>query len=72
MTYVLRFVPEVEDDAMAACSWHEEKAQGLGDEFLRTFYACAKMAIDWPYSTFYRYVKRRIYPDCQRRRDNVV
>ena len=41
MTYVLRFLPEVQEDAMAAYAWYEEKAQGLGDEFLRTFYACA-------------------------------
>lgn len=41
MTYVLRFLPEVEDDAVAGYAWYEEKAQGLGDEFLSMFYACA-------------------------------
>jgi hypothetical protein len=41
MTYVLRFFPEVEEDAVAGDAWYEEKAQGLGDEFLRMFYACA-------------------------------
>ena len=29
MTYVLRFLPEVEEDAIAAYAWYEEKAQGL-------------------------------------------
>ena len=37
----LRFLPEVEDGAFAGYAWYEEKEQGLGDEFLRTFYACA-------------------------------
>jgi plasmid stabilization system protein ParE len=41
MTYLLRFVPEVEEDAVAAHLWYEEKAPGLGDEFLHSFYACA-------------------------------
>ena len=41
MTYVLRFLPEVEDDALAGYAWYEEKSPGLGDEFLRLFYACA-------------------------------
>ena len=40
MTYVLCSVPEVEEDAVAAYAWYEEKAQGLGEEFLRAFYAC--------------------------------
>ena len=41
MTYDLRFVPEVEEDVMAAYAWYEGKAPGLGEEFLRAFYACA-------------------------------
>jgi len=39
MTYDLRFLPEVEDDVIAGYSWYEEKARGLGEEFLRMFYA---------------------------------
>jgi hypothetical protein len=39
MTYVLRFLPEVEDDVVASYAWYEDKALGLGDEFLRMFYA---------------------------------
>ena len=48
MTYVLRFVSEVEEDAITAYAWYEEKAQGLGDEFLRTFYACANEIVRTP------------------------
>ena len=39
MTYTLRFLPEVEDDAIAAYMWYEEKSHGLGEDFLRMFYA---------------------------------
>jgi hypothetical protein len=41
MTYTLRFLPEVEDDAISGFFWYETKSPGLGDEFLRMFYACA-------------------------------
>jgi toxin ParE1/3/4 len=41
MTYTLRFLPEVEEDAIAAYAWYEAKSRGLGDEFLRVFYASA-------------------------------
>jgi hypothetical protein len=41
MTRALRFLPEVEDDATSGYSWYEMKSPGLGDEFLRMFYACA-------------------------------
>jgi hypothetical protein len=40
MTYDLRFLPEVEEDVIAGYLWYEEKARGLGEEFLRVFYAC--------------------------------
>jgi plasmid stabilization system protein ParE len=39
MTYSLSFLPEVEDDAISGYSWYEDKAFGLGEEFLRIFYA---------------------------------
>ena len=42
MTDVLRFLPAVENDALAGYTWYEEKAPGLGEEFLRMFYACAR------------------------------
>ena len=41
MTYELRFLPEVEEDVFAGYLWYEEKARGLGEEFLRMFYASA-------------------------------
>jgi hypothetical protein len=39
MTMRLHFLPEVEEDVMAGYFWYEEKATGLGEEFLRVFYA---------------------------------
>lgn len=47
--YGLRFLPEVEDDAFAGYAWYEGKSQGLGDEFLRSFYACANDALRNPF-----------------------
>ena len=41
MTYSLRFLPEVEEDVLGGYTWYEEKAVGLGEEFLRIFYAFA-------------------------------
>ncbi len=41
MTYSLRFLPEVEEDVIAGYVWYEEKSKGLGEDFLRVFYACA-------------------------------
>jgi len=41
MTPTLRFLPEVEDDAIRGYAWYETKSAGLGEEFLRMFYACA-------------------------------
>ena len=41
MTYTLRFLPEVEEDVMGGYVWYGRKSPGLGEEFLRVFYACA-------------------------------
>jgi hypothetical protein len=41
MSYSLSFLPEVEEDAVSGYVWYEKKATGLGEEFLRVFYACA-------------------------------
>ena len=41
MTYALRFLPDVEGDAIAGYAWYAAKSPGLGEEFLRVFYACA-------------------------------
>ena len=40
MTYSLHFLPEAEEDVVAGYGWYEKKAMGLGEEFLRMFYAC--------------------------------
>jgi hypothetical protein len=40
MKYTLRFLPCVEDDAVAGYAWYEEKYSGCGDDFLRMFYTC--------------------------------
>ena len=37
MTYVLRFLPDVETDVLNGRAWYEEKSSGLGEEFLRVF-----------------------------------
>ena len=41
MNYTLSFIPEIEEDAVNGYRWYEEKAIGLGEEFLRIFYAVA-------------------------------
>lgn len=41
MKYILRFVPEVEEDVVAGYEWYEKKAWGLGEEFLRMFDSAA-------------------------------
>lgn len=43
MSYTLRFLSDVEEDVMAAYGWYEDKAVGLGAEFLRGFYAHAAL-----------------------------
>lgn len=62
MTYTLRFLPEVEKDVIAGYAWYEEKAPGLGEEFLRMFYACAGEIPRNPllYSKVYREFRRRL------------
>ena len=39
MTYIMRFLPEVEEDIIGGYVWYEAKSQGLGEDFLRMFYA---------------------------------
>lgn len=40
MTHNIRFLPEVEDDVVRGYAWYEAKSPGLGEEYLRMFYAC--------------------------------
>jgi plasmid stabilization system protein ParE len=47
MTCVLRFLPQVEGDVWHGRTWYEAKAPGLGEEFLRVFYAfCEELTRD--------------------------
>ena len=39
MIYSLSFLPELEEDTITGYRWYEEKTIGLGEEFLRIFYA---------------------------------
>jgi len=61
----LRFLPEVEEDVLAGYVWYEAKALGLGEEFLRMFYAQACGILDNPlmfpkvYGDFRRRLLRR-------------
>mgnify|MGYP001593014883 CR=1 FL=1 len=48
MRYSLSFLPEVEEDAVFAYVWYEEKSKGLGEEFLRAFYATAAEIVRTP------------------------
>lgn len=65
MTYTLRFLPELEEDAVTGYLWYEEKARGLGGEFLRLFYAYLNQIQRSPlifqkrYGEFRRHLLRR-------------
>ena len=65
MTYTLRFLPDVEEDAIGGYAWYEAKSPGLGEEFLRVFYACTseipRNPLLYPkvYSEFRRRLLRR-------------
>lgn len=65
MTYSLRFLPEVEEDVVAGYTWYEGKSQGLGEDFLRMFYAHAgeicRMPLLYPkvHNKFRRRILRR-------------
>lgn len=39
MRYSLSFLPEIEEDVITAYLWYEGKSKGLGEDFLRVFYA---------------------------------
>lgn len=39
MKYTLRFVPEIEEDITSGYTWYEVMSLGLGEEFIRIFYA---------------------------------
>lgn len=62
MTFTLRFLPEVEEDAISGYAWYETKSRGLGEDFLRMFYAYSN-EIQWNpllYPTVYQDFRRRL------------
>ena len=63
MTYELRFLPEVEEDVIAGYLWYEGKSSGLGEDFLRVFYACANEITRNPllYPKRYNEFRRRLF-----------
>jgi len=61
MTYTLRFLPEVEEDAINGYVWYETKSRGLGEDFLRMFYACAN---EIPLNPL---LYKKVYQDFRRR-----
>lgn len=62
MTYTLRFLPEVEEDVIGGYAWYEAKSQGLGEDFLRMFYACVSEITQNPllYQKVYNEFRRRL------------
>lgn len=62
MRYSLSFLPEVEEDILSAYVWYEEKAKGLGEEFLRAFYASAAEIARTPkiYPKIYKNFHRKL------------
>ena len=63
MTYVLRFLPIIEEDALAGYTWYEEKARGLGGDLpCACFYAGAREIPRNPllYPKVYREFRRRL------------
>ena len=61
MRYSLSFRLEVEDDAVSNYVWYKKKAVGLGEEFLRVFYACAREILRNPL------LHQKVYKDFRRR-----
>ncbi|MBN2108907.1 MAG: type II toxin-antitoxin system RelE/ParE family toxin [Deltaproteobacteria bacterium] len=62
MNYSLSFLNAVEDDSFEAFLWYEKKSMGLGEEFLRIFYACAGDLQKNPlvYTKVYKDFRRRL------------
>ena len=62
MTYRLRFLPEVEGDAVAAYEWYEGKLAGLGKDFLQALYIGAEETTLNPllYQLVHGQIRRRL------------
>lgn len=61
MNFRLRFAPEIEGDVLDGYSWYESKADGLGEDFLRIFYAWSSEISRNPL------IHRKVYGDFRRR-----
>jgi toxin ParE1/3/4 len=61
VNYTLKFLISVENEALNAYFWYEEKSKGLGEDFLRVFYANAWELIRYPL------IYKKIYKDFRRR-----
>jgi len=80
MSHVLRFLPEVANDALKGRVWYEDKAIGLGDAFVEAFYATVRGLVSYPHqyqkvhSDFRRCLLQRFpYTICYRlERDTVM
>jgi len=62
MTFALSFLPEVANDAIAGYDWYEDRSNGLGDDFLRLFYANVNEIPRKPliYPIVYKNFRRRL------------
>ena len=60
MNFSMSFLPEVEDDVLNGYTWYEQKTRGLGEEFIRMFYARAEEIPRNPllYQTVYKDFRR--------------
>ena len=62
MTYELRLLPEVEEDAFSGYLWYEERSSGLGDQFLDALYAGVSTILSSPllYRVVHQDIRRRL------------
>lgn len=48
MSLPVVFLPEAEDDIVAACAWYDEQRAGLGDQFLEALHTTVDQIRDHP------------------------
>jgi hypothetical protein len=62
MIYSLSFLPEVAKDIISGFDWYEDNSSGLGEEFLRLFYAYTNEIPRNPllYPVVYKNFRRRL------------
>ncbi len=61
MNYRLLLAPEIEGDVLDGYRWYESKARGLGEDFLRIFYALSSEIARNPM------IYQKVYGDFRRR-----